>query len=720
MSEQKYRWPTKLRKFGITDPLLMMLVAKYEDEIPWQSFVKDEKSLRSYVGEIMLPRLLERIQFPPRRGVKHYFISARDVDLKAALTTDPDVGQTEIDVVRLIHEEDGVEEATKALLELINAQKIAAFKSWEDVIGKKPLSNPAMGVLLLRPLFEMSGPRSRRPVMPPSMDIIDWLHRRLLTGRLSPAQNIARVFCLKLASGSQKLPRDGWQYIPADSSRTLELTAACRGSGWCVASHYWASEYLHHSSFYILRSENKPVVALRVNAGGAIVECQGRNNYSPADWFLEIHMFCKTQNMQLNDRQSEMKHALKGLGNLQKQTESWWVQRVTYWPFALKLASVAMADRLKNIVTLNISYYLGFPSFQNLATQLGMEISSQEWLQIVEIEPRRYLVCPEDLRVTPAMQAACVRGWIELFINGEATLNDLKCLQDFVKKHPDFIEALRENYPDQLKQLIRQKASTYHERRNRLNLEDIMPEQADETFHVAVERGVNRLLNNETDDFSESVFTDVLRERNDFNDVRVAAWQAALQAHPPIWFALPDDLRGSQGFELDTGDVTRVNLDIWCEKVRAKPWLLTQKSGVPKSVRFHQAILDSYRKGWHFYLEKCPWRIWVKSGQFRRVYMSYALLTDAETINVLKNGWLRHEQEVNFAWGKASDRMQTLPALQVSLLRAVCTRRNIQNNSEALSACAAIRRRRHFSNDESSVAPHACEIRNRLLDAGFL
>ena len=719
MTEQTYRWPTKLKKFGITDPLLMMLVAKYEDEIPWQRIVKDEKSLRAYVGEVMLPRLMERVQFPPVRGVKHYYISARDVDLETALAAHHDIGQTEIEVVRLINEEDGAEEATKALLETVNAQKIAAFQKWVGVMNKKQLRNPAMAVLLLRPLFETSGPRSRRPVVPPSMDVIDWLHRRMLKRMLSPALNIARVYCLKLASGSQKLPENGWQYIPADYSRALELSAACRGSGWCVASYSWARKYLSHSSFYILRSNNKPVVALRANAEGSIVECQGRHNLSPDDWFLEVHMFINTQDMRLRDRQYGMKNALDRLGSFHRQSERWWVQRATYWPFAIKLASEAVADRLKTLVTSHISYYLDFPSYQNLAVDFGIKITPQEWLHIVEMDPGRYGVCPEELRITPVMQAACVRGWTENLIEGEATLNDLKGLPDFVKKHPDFIESLQKNYPDLLKQFVRQKASTYAERRNRPELDDIMAEQADELFAIAVERGVNSLLNNETDDFSDSVFTDISRERNDFRDVRVAAWQAALQALPPIWFALPDDLRGMPGFEVQTGDVSRVNLDTWCEKVSAKPWLLTQKSGVPKSVRLHQAILNSYRQGWHSYLDQSPWKIWVQRGQFRRVYMSYALLSDENTIGVLTTGWLRHEQKVFKAWKKASQRMQALPALQVSLLRAVCTRNNIQTNNEALHACAAVRRLRHYPSDKTSIAPHASEIRALLRGAGI-
>jgi hypothetical protein len=45
--EFKYLWPTKIRKFGISDPFFKLLVAKYEREIPWQTEVRDEATLNA-------------------------------------------------------------------------------------------------------------------------------------------------------------------------------------------------------------------------------------------------------------------------------------------------------------------------------------------------------------------------------------------------------------------------------------------------------------------------------------------------------------------------------------------------------------------------------------------------------------------------------------------------------------------------------------------------
>ncbi len=55
MPSHNYKWPTKIRKFGITDPFLKILVAKYEGEIPWQTQVRNENELRQFVAEQMLP-----------------------------------------------------------------------------------------------------------------------------------------------------------------------------------------------------------------------------------------------------------------------------------------------------------------------------------------------------------------------------------------------------------------------------------------------------------------------------------------------------------------------------------------------------------------------------------------------------------------------------------------------------------------------------------------
>ena len=194
----------------------------------------------------------------------------------------------------------------------------------------------------------------------------------------------------------------------------------------------------------------------------------------------------------------------------------------------------------------------------------------------------------------------------------------------------------------------------------------------------------------------------------------------SLKAHPPLWFALPEDLRVIKSFSLTEGEVTRVSLESWVLKVEQKPWLLTQQKSVPKSVRFHRRILEAYRDGWISYLKKAPWRIWVKRGLARRVYMSYGLLGDEKVIAALTEGWGAHRKDVFSCWSKGSERMQNMPVLQLSVLRAVCSRRNVLIHAQILNVCRDIHNRQNPGMSTDSDNPFADEISCLLSAAGFL
>ncbi len=345
-----YRWPTKIKKFGIEHPILKVFVAKYENEIPWQvEKIKDEDSLRNFIQNKMLPRLLERVTFPPARKVKHHYVSHRNVDLEAALITDQELDHEVIDIIRLIKEEDGVDEATKALAVIINKRKASGFKKWVDLIGGKYLEDSAFCFLLLHPLFGMSGRGARRSVVPPSTDTIDWLYRRLMQGRLSPNDKFASVYCLKLGAGAYEVPINGWQYIASGKQNAFQLSAASMGSGWCVASIDWALRYIPDSCFYILRTDGYPVVALRTDPSGIrIVECQGHGNSSPMDWFADIDFFTRSQSMKhYHRRVGEMENALTQLDDVSKKSKEWWLERSKYWPFLTEFAPEEIKSKFK-------------------------------------------------------------------------------------------------------------------------------------------------------------------------------------------------------------------------------------------------------------------------------------------------------------------------------------------------------------------------------------
>ena len=60
---------TKLRKFGIEDPILQLFVSKYENIIDWKH-IRNQEDLSYHITESMLPKLLNKTEFG---GKKTYF-----------------------------------------------------------------------------------------------------------------------------------------------------------------------------------------------------------------------------------------------------------------------------------------------------------------------------------------------------------------------------------------------------------------------------------------------------------------------------------------------------------------------------------------------------------------------------------------------------------------------------------------------------------------------
>lgn len=94
METIQYRWPTNLKKFSITDPFLKILTSKYEKEIPWQTKVLDKESLQLFIRDEMLPRLLQRVEYPQVVGRKSYFVSPHHVNVKRFLANAEEAVET--------------------------------------------------------------------------------------------------------------------------------------------------------------------------------------------------------------------------------------------------------------------------------------------------------------------------------------------------------------------------------------------------------------------------------------------------------------------------------------------------------------------------------------------------------------------------------------------------------------------------------------------------
>jgi hypothetical protein len=669
-----HRWPTKLKRFAITDPFLRLVVAKYENEIPWGSTVKDSSTLLAHVKERMVPRLFARVAYPPNEGEKHYYVSRKHIDVDLALKTDQGLRRADIAVVRTTLHQLGRDAAEEKLVEVVNKRKATAFRAWSTFFRKAYKDAPAFAPLLLRPLFELAGAGSRRSVLAPSAQAVAWLYKRIAGGRVAPNEDLARAYCNKVAGESGPVVLGtGWYHFECGSNPG-RLAAFAQGSGWCISIADWGARYLEHNDFFILRSNDRPVVALRTGRsfpGAQVYECQGRGNREPSEWGEDIALFASALGLELMHRREFVDASTPSAETLAAKPLAWWRERAAHWPFAILVAPAPIRAQLEGEVRLAALWQSFVPAFRKPAEGLWLNATEADFSDLIELDPYSYAFVPEEWRQSEALRRVCLEQWLLRAERDVLTENEFLSLPDFVRNDPGFAQHAVETVGT----IVQQRPRTREERAVASRINELMPAHLREDQRVARLHLVETLLRNDDGIYIDERFPAEIRERADFASLREQAWLQAMKAQPPLWFALPDDLRAKPDFQPLDGEVRNVDLETWVAKVRATPWLLTQKATVPKGLRLHRRILEAYRDGWLPHLCKSPWRIWVQFSQAykRRVYMSTAILYDALVLDALREGFAdaRLRRKLRTTWHEASLRMQATRALQLAVLRAI-------------------------------------------------
>lgn len=680
MTTKRYRLPSKLKKFGITDPSAVLLVAKYENEIPWVTGVKDEVTLIEHVRSHMLPALLGQVVYPVKPGARHAFIDEGDVDLEQALSPVQELDQHDVEAIRTCREREGDAAAVHALVDAVNRTKASGFKVWVDELQARYLGEPLFQYLLLRPLFAPSGKGVRRALVPPDLDVVAWLHRRITAGRVPPYVNVAKEYALKVAFGSGFAIRNGWQFIPSDVKLAGRLAAACRGSGWCVASSGWGRSYLKESAFFILHSGGRPVVALRTDPQRTtVLECQGRCNEEPVGYHVDIGIFTRTLGMMVGHREGTVQEAMDAV-DLAQMPLVWWRERLERWPLAIKLAPELVRNNWEHVVPEGAWSALLVVGYEELRQSLPALGQGEELEQLVTIAPQVFPMLGHDVvqRDGDRLEQACMAGWMERVEQEYLTMHELRDIPSFVKDSPRFRVILATRFPAELDKAIVKRAATYAERMEPVDLQDLLPTTADEPMAIAEKRALNLLLNVDTDDFSDIIFPDELQDRPEFAAIREAAWAKAVQVDPTMRLALPQDLQDKPEFAFDQRPVVEADLKEWERKVREKPWLLNQRKGVPARFRQRRTLLVSYLEGWCTWLIKDPSRTWapIRTAFGGRAYLAYAALRNIQIVEALVQGFTAGFKRGDDLFMKASERMQEIMAYRLAALVAshVCGR----------------------------------------------
>ena len=673
-----YRLPTKLTKFKINDPFLILLVCKYENEIPWQSIVIDERTLQKYVKDVMLKNLYESAQYPFNLEMKkHYFLNENNVNLDLALTNNYELSRDQIDHIRDKRNVYGDSKAIVLLTHLLNKRKHEEFKIWINKLSTSYKKNPAFIFLLLKPLFEMTGKGHRKALSKPCNKTINWLFIKISNNKLSPNTNLAKSYYDKKRIGTGLKVKNGWVYY----NDAIKLSASCHGSGWCIASLEMANHYIHNkNSFYILFVNSEPEVALRINEKKQILECQGTYNNRPVNWLSDIQLFTDYMVLEFHNGNNLFSDSVY----LENKDYVWWQKRVDLFPLSILnvplnvRTKIDIADQPNQIRSL-----LGLFSLPEILEKLSIEINKSVLIQLIELNPIYYIdvISVLNFKNDSEINEVCLNGWVRKVEDDDLILEEISLLPEFVKEAPSFKEALINHFPESVDKMLKRRASSLKERSNKFKLENVITEVENEPYEIAIKRAVNLILSNDSSDFSNAIFGETLKKHTSFNQIREQAWIEACLNNPTFIFASPANLKEEIKSLFNAECNSEEDLEGWIEKIYYKPWLLTQQAGVPKYLRYNIKILENYVKSWAEILTKEPWKLWkeVGGGQWspkKRVYISYAALKNKNIMNALINSIQKDSKNINQIWEKASDRMKAIPAFQLAIIIASSKNKN--------------------------------------------
>ena len=688
------QWSSKFKKFGITDPFLKLLTVKYENSITWP-VVKDELTLNQHIKDVLLPDLKKKTIWNEAYhvGAKSLFVCCSDLDIEQILETDEltadeqsiinlhlDLGDEyddedsefymspeEIEIFKKDH-------VAPILQDILNKKKDAAFKIWFDNVQKKHPKNVAFQYLILKPIIEQSGYNSRRLLPAPDNGVLKWLFVRIQHEFYLPSTNFGLEYRMRLSNGLNHRVINGWQFIPSGIENAAKLTAAAARSGWCIAAQYYAERYLAHD-FYILREKGKPVVALRVDKKNQkCYEVSGVHNEIAYNYYSEIWFFIRSifssstipsKFVKSNSAERMVPHFSKIVNeNLEKNKKNseWWQEMVSKWPGTYDL----VPDELKSEVKLDTSTFIKNQFYMSLGVEFrekyGIHFSESDYIGLLEQHPQFY----SELGIldNPTLAAACIKGVLNRLIVNDITYKEYNKLPEFARKSPEIINRITTHLPLSFEKNIIKRGSNYKERNESVMLEEHVSYTQGESLDLTVLRALESILKNQSSDFTDVIFSKEIISHPDFKEIRKQAWLKAVLKDPTFYFAFPIDLVHEHVWAPQTKISAKdeETLKTWVSKIEARPWYLATEGKVPKSVRYHEALLRAYLIGWGAILSKTPSQIWKKVNSYQRTYMSYAALRNFYIFSVLAKSFGKR----GGGFSTASERMRQIPAYQLA------------------------------------------------------
>jgi hypothetical protein len=345
-----------------------------------------------------------------------------------------------------------------------------------------------------------------------------------------------------------------------------------------------------------------------------------------------------------------------------KKNSEWWQEMVSKWPGTFDL----VPDELKSEVKLDTSTFIKNQFYMSLGVEFrekyGIHFSESDYIGLLEQHPQFY----SELGIldNPTLDAACIKGVLNRLIVNDITYKEYSKLPEFARKSPEIIYRITTHLPLSFEKNIIKRGSNYKERNESVKLEEHVPYTQGESLDLTVLRALESILKNQSSDFTDVIFSKEIISHPDFKEIRKQAWLKAVLKDPTFYFAFPIDLVHEHVWAPQTKISAKdeKTLETWISKIEARPWYLATEGKVPKSVRYHEALLRAYLKGWGVILSKTPSQIWKKVNSYQRTYMSYAALRNFYIFSVLAKSFGKR----GGGFSTASERMRKIPSYQLA------------------------------------------------------
>jgi hypothetical protein len=658
MQKLEYNFPCKVKKFNIVNPILKFFVAKYENKIPWQSVVKSEAELDSYIKNHLYTELIQYATNSNLESKSFFYKYSKTPDVKFLIEFDNEFSEAQIKEINQQLIENGNVFAAKLVEKYINNNKVAAFQLWINLLKTKYPNKEAFHYMVLLPVFELYGKNQRRILPKPDINSIEVLYKRISNELLNPNKSIAKTYFNRVATKYHVKIINTWKFVTKGKENSNLLSSLAYKSGWCIASSSFAENYIKNFDFLILYDSDIPVVAIRCDLEKKIIhEIRGRNNAVPYNWLNEIYLLLN--HLKFDISTILLLHAV----NINGKDENWWHLQLKRFPLLINNSPYPNFSDKINVEEIDFNSYLNLYSMDQIIIDCNLD-EKLDFSNIIKSSPNIF----EKLKMSSyykgeLSEELLIDSWLDLVFDHILSEDDLKAVPTFVLKSERFQKALKVYFPDGLKKLTTKRPKNYSERSFITELNDYIIETIDEPFDIAIHRNVQLIINHDNHDFSD-IFTPISRKRNDFKTLRAAVWKKAIEIDVTFYFAYPRDLQISEPLVLGSLDLSNPVNKKHLDSLKLSPWLLNRRSGgVPKKLRFTKEMLDGYIKGWGHYITKEPYKIYIANSYGSRTYMSYAALNNFNLIKSFIRGFAQNDCHQN-----ASYRMFFMPVFQFAVL----------------------------------------------------